>query len=84
MNAPASEAWELLMRNAFGTSSEGVSLRRGLRVPGEDSIDRRCDERDEGFGAGVDECRDLQNSGRHIVHTGGSHASYLQLPVKTG
>nr|WP_239096821.1 CocE/NonD family hydrolase [Streptomyces sp. SID11385] len=23
------------------------------------------------------------NSGRHIVHTGGDHASYLQLPVKT-
>lgn len=24
-----------------------------------------------------------QNSGQHIVHTGGSRASYLQLPVKT-
>lgn len=22
-----------------------------------------------------------QNSGRHVIHTGGSHASYLQLPV---
>jgi uncharacterized protein len=22
------------------------------------------------------------NHGRHIIHTGGSHASYLQLPVK--
>jgi hypothetical protein len=22
-----------------------------------------------------------QNSGTHIVHTGGDHASYLQLPV---
>jgi uncharacterized protein len=25
-----------------------------------------------------------QNSGRHIIHTGGIHASYLQLPVQTG
>jgi predicted acyl esterase len=25
-----------------------------------------------------------QNSGRHVVHTGGDHASYLQLPVLTG
>jgi uncharacterized protein len=25
-----------------------------------------------------------QNSGRHVVHTGGSHASYLQLPVAAG
>ncbi|WAJ46344.1 CocE/NonD family hydrolase [Mycobacterium sp. Aquia_216] len=24
-----------------------------------------------------------RNSGRHLVHTGGSHASYLQLPVQT-
>ncbi|MET7744293.1 CocE/NonD family hydrolase [Streptomyces sp. NPDC005385] len=24
------------------------------------------------------------NSGRHIIHTGGDRASYLQLPVKTG
>src|ERR1700712_886603 len=24
------------------------------------------------------------NSGRHVVHTGGSHASYLQLPVQAG
>jgi predicted acyl esterase len=24
------------------------------------------------------------NHGRHIIHTGGSHASYLQVPVKTG
>jgi hypothetical protein len=23
------------------------------------------------------------NHGRHIIHTGGSHASYLQVPVKT-
>ena len=23
-----------------------------------------------------------QNSGQHIIHTGGSHASYLQLPIK--
>ncbi|WP_353963465.1 CocE/NonD family hydrolase C-terminal non-catalytic domain-containing protein [Streptomyces sp. NBC_00086] len=23
------------------------------------------------------------NSGRHVVHTGGDRASYLQLPVKT-
>jgi predicted acyl esterase len=24
-----------------------------------------------------------QNSGKHVVHTGGDHASYLQLPIKT-
>jgi uncharacterized protein len=24
-----------------------------------------------------------QNKGRHVVHTGGNHASYLQLPVQT-
>lgn len=24
------------------------------------------------------------NSGQHIIHTGGEHASYLQLPVQTG
>ncbi len=24
-----------------------------------------------------------QNSGQHIIHTGGSRASYLQLPIKT-
>jgi uncharacterized protein len=24
-----------------------------------------------------------QNSGRHVIHTGGDHASYLQLPVMT-
>ena len=24
-----------------------------------------------------------QNSGKHVVHTGGGHASYLQLPIKT-
>jgi len=24
-----------------------------------------------------------QNRGRHIIHTGGARASYLQLPVKT-
>ncbi|MGA7052711.1 MAG: CocE/NonD family hydrolase [Mycobacterium sp.] len=24
-----------------------------------------------------------QNTGKHVVHTGGDHASYLQLPVKT-
>ena len=23
-----------------------------------------------------------QNSGQHVIHTGGSHASYLQLPIK--
>lgn len=23
------------------------------------------------------------NSGQHIIHTGGDHASYLQLPIKT-
>jgi hypothetical protein len=23
-----------------------------------------------------------QNSGQHVIHTGGPHASYLQLPVK--
>src|SRR6201999_3880138 len=25
-----------------------------------------------------------KNKGRHVVHTGGNHASYLQLPVQTG
>ncbi|MGH3642725.1 MAG: CocE/NonD family hydrolase, partial [Mycobacterium sp.] len=25
-----------------------------------------------------------QNSGRHVIHTGGEHASYVQLPVMTG
>ncbi|WP_297840291.1 CocE/NonD family hydrolase [Pseudomonas sp.] len=24
------------------------------------------------------------NSGQHVIHTGGEHASYLQLPLKTG
>jgi uncharacterized protein len=24
-----------------------------------------------------------QNSGKHVVHTGGDHSSYLQLPIKT-
>jgi predicted acyl esterase len=24
-----------------------------------------------------------QNSGKHVIHTGGDHASYLQLPIKT-
>lgn len=24
------------------------------------------------------------NSGQHVIHTGGEHASYLQLPIKTG
>jgi len=24
-----------------------------------------------------------QNSGHHVIHTGASRASYLQLPVKT-
>lgn len=24
-----------------------------------------------------------QNSGKHVIHTGGEHASYLQLPIKT-
>ena len=23
-----------------------------------------------------------QNSGQHVIHTGGEHASYLQLPLK--
>jgi hypothetical protein len=23
------------------------------------------------------------NSGQHVIHTGGEHASYLQLPIKT-
>jgi predicted acyl esterase len=38
------------------------------------------------LGAHMPATRDYipQNSGQHVIHTGGDHASYLQLPIKAG
>jgi len=38
------------------------------------------------LGAHMPATRDYRprNSGKHVIHTGGDHASYLQLPVKAG
>lgn len=73
------------MQRSCGTRAptDGYAPARHLDGPlSTDDVPAHSSDRVEKLVAGDIVEIDLANSGAHVIHTGGQHATYLQLPVR--